>query len=398
MNTAQVREASQQVQETVTRTRRWIRVNPPVEDWWPWGILPLLGLALLVLFAWFYFASAEVESDVARRAKENLTAEGFGWAEVKADGQELFVRGTSPGPVSERLIAAVARSTECDTMLGLRQCPTHVTVKIREGDPPPIEPAPIAPAASDRPPESVEPTGPARSHDFTFEVLGQEVILRGEVPTEHDRRRLVEAAGLGFKSVVDELRVTNAGATAMYSRASKSALEVLALLISGRAAWLKGKFGVAGVVAEGREAELRKILDGFGGDALGETQLLLEKEATTCDEDFSSILTRSKIQFATGSAEIREDSMSILRELAEIAKRCPVTLQIEGHTDSTGRAEFNEQLSLRRADSVSTALTGLGIPENDLVALGFGQRRPIAANDTSAGRAKNRRIEIRIRR
>ena len=390
---AQISTASQ---ESITRVRRWIRISPPIEGWWPWGILPLLAFVLLLLFAFLYFAASVIEADVARRAEQQLLAAGFDWARVTANGQEVEVRGTSPQPVSEELIAAVARSTECETLFGLMHCPTKVHVDIDTLPAPVSDPPPERPAPPENEPPPLEP--PPRGHDFTFEVVGDEIILRGEVPDETTRERLVQTAQVGFKSVVDELHMTGATPTASYPQASQIGLEALSLLVTGKATWIEGKLGVSGVVADGRDTELKHILNVLGTSQLGELKLLAEEAALACDEDFATILDRSKIRFTTGSAEIRPVSMALLKELAEVAKQCPVTLQIEGHTDSAGKAEFNRQLSLRRANAVKRALGVLGVAESNLVPLGFGETKPLATNTTLSGRAKNRRIEIRIRR
>ena len=67
---------------------------------------------------------------------------------------------------------------------------------------------------------------------------------------------------------------------------------------------------------------------------------------------------------------------------------------IEGHTDSTGAAEYNNQLSQKRAEAVLNYLVGLGVEEDRLSAKGFGQPLPVAPNDTPEGRQRNRRVEV----
>lgn len=67
---------------------------------------------------------------------------------------------------------------------------------------------------------------------------------------------------------------------------------------------------------------------------------------------------------------------------------------IEGHTDSTGAAEYNNQLSQKRAEAVLNYLVGVGVEENRLSAKGFGQSLPVAPNDTPEGRQRNRRVEV----
>jgi len=89
-------------------------------------------------------------------------------------------------------------------------------------------------------------------------------------------------------------------------------------------------------------------------------------------------------------------SSALLDELANAASDCPGRIMIEGHTDSSGLPSANLTLSRDRAASVSEALFNRGIEGNRLFIRGFGADRPIANNETRAGRAKNRRIEMRI--
>ena len=71
-----------------------------------------------------------------------------------------------------------------------------------------------------------------------------------------------------------------------------------------------------------------------------------------------------------------------------------LALQIEGHTDSVGSDEFNQQLSERRASSVRDFLTEQGVPASSMTAHGFGKTQPVASNDTAEGRQRNRRVEL----
>jgi outer membrane protein OmpA-like peptidoglycan-associated protein len=101
------------------------------------------------------------------------------------------------------------------------------------------------------------------------------------------------------------------------------------------------------------------------------------------------------IQFDVNSDKLRPESMNVIKEIAAALQKAPsLKLRIEGHTDSTGDAARNLELSKRRAESVKNALTDLGIAADRLTTDGFGQTRPIATNDTPQGRAENRRVEL----
>ncbi len=101
------------------------------------------------------------------------------------------------------------------------------------------------------------------------------------------------------------------------------------------------------------------------------------------------------VNFITGSAQLTPESSSILDEVARSLEAYPdIALEIRGHTDAAGASEANRALSQRRAISVRDYLIGKGISPARLSAVGFGEDYPIADNDTAAGRALNRRVEI----
>ncbi len=103
------------------------------------------------------------------------------------------------------------------------------------------------------------------------------------------------------------------------------------------------------------------------------------------------------IEFATKSDGISPSSHAGLNELAALLKKHPeLHLTIEGHTDSVGTAEHNLDLSQRRADAVRNYLLGQGIEEKRLTAMGMGMSHPIANNNTEKGKAKNRRVELKL--
>jgi iron complex outermembrane recepter protein len=104
------------------------------------------------------------------------------------------------------------------------------------------------------------------------------------------------------------------------------------------------------------------------------------------------------IQFAPGSAKLLAKSYKPLNDVVDILNQYPdLKLDVEGHTDNTGVAEKNQALSQSRADAVKAYITGKGISANKLVAAGYGQDKPIADNKTAAGKAKNRRVELKLK-
>ena len=104
------------------------------------------------------------------------------------------------------------------------------------------------------------------------------------------------------------------------------------------------------------------------------------------------------VLFATDSAAVSGPAQNDLYALARNLQQYPnSTVRVIGHTDSTGRAAYNMQLSQRRAQSVAGILTAGGVAAGRIATVGMGQTQPVASNDTTAGRAQNRRVEIVIR-
>lgn len=101
------------------------------------------------------------------------------------------------------------------------------------------------------------------------------------------------------------------------------------------------------------------------------------------------------VNFDVDKATLRPDANPVLAEVNTLLNLDPkLKLSIEGHTDNTGNAQHNRDLSTARARSVFGALVGLGVDPARLQSKGFGPDKPIADNSTDSGRAKNRRVEL----
>ena len=104
------------------------------------------------------------------------------------------------------------------------------------------------------------------------------------------------------------------------------------------------------------------------------------------------------ILFDVDSAAVKATLRSDLRILADNLQRYPgSTVQVVGHTDNTGAASYNQDLSERRAAAVSSVLIGAGVAANRINSFGLGESQPIGSNLTPEGRAQNRRVDITMR-
>ena len=114
----------------------------------------------------------------------------------------------------------------------------------------------------------------------------------------------------------------------------------------------------------------------------------------------SELLVRmpQDILFATDSAQVSPSIRSDLAVLADnLGRYRDSNVQVIGHTDNTGSAAYNQDLSERRARAVTSILMSYGVPASRLTAIGRGEDSPIASNLTPEGRAQNRRVDIVIR-
>lgn len=142
--------------------------------------------------------------------------------------------------------------------------------------------------------------------------------------------------------------------------------------------------GLIGRQMDQQEAQLRQEMAGTGVEVArqGDTIRLQAPE---------------NITFDTGRADIKPQFRPVLQQLAGSIRQYPGTVvQIEGHTDSTGPASFNQTLSENRAEAARSVLVQQGVAPERLVSVGYGMTRPIADNATAQGRAQNRRVEILI--
>jgi outer membrane protein OmpA-like peptidoglycan-associated protein len=381
-----VNQKSQVYSQSVRRTY-WRRRDPRAG--WGWsGWLPLAGLVGVFAYGIFQTAPA-IEAQTAAEVRSALEVEGLEQFDVEADGQDVLIRARGSDAQAAG-ISALARVTACDTWIaGPRTCPRDVRVQM---------------SGEAQVEDPVSETLP-RFHNFNFRESGGVLTLDGEVPDEATRQAIVSAARESFSTVIDNLRVTGELPTDGFDWAVDRAWPALTVIRDAEVGWLNGRLSVSGEVTGNDVADVRRSLSTAAfSDRLGAVNL---REAATaepapealvdvCTQQFSAALSRSSIQFRTGSAEIAPTSEALLDELAQIARGCPMALSIEGHTDSTGPAQFNRMLSLGRAQAVVTALQAAGIDAARLSAEGFGADRPVADNATATGRALNRRIEIKV--
>ena len=140
--------------------------------------------------------------------------------------------------------------------------------------------------------------------------------------------------------------------------------------------------GAIGNYQDKQEAALRAELDGTGVSVVR-------------DGENITLNMPGNVTFATNSSDLNPAFFNVLNSVGKVlAKYEKTVVEVAGHTDSTGSDAYNQGLSERRANAVSSYLRGQGVIDQRLITLGMGESRPIADNGTDAGRQANRRVEI----
>lgn len=154
-----------------------------------------------------------------------------------------------------------------------------------------------------------------------------------------------------------------------------------ALILAGVGA-LAG--GAVGYYMDRQEAELRAQLEGTG-------------VSVTRIGDNITLNMPGNVTFATNSSDLNPAFFDVLNSVGKVLGKYEKTIiEVAGHTDSTGTDEYNQQLSVRRAQSVAGYLRSQGVIDDRIITLGMGESRPVADNSTAEGRQANRRVELTL--
>ncbi|WP_454616314.1 OmpA family protein [Bradyrhizobium cenepequi] len=232
------------------------------------------------------------------------------------------------------------------------------------------------------------------------------LTLTGYVPDNNVHAALVAAAGRKFFSekVVDNLKAS-VGAPSGFANAVVPALGALSRLSTGTLVVTDREVKLSGDAFY--DAAANQIRAGLGRDFPQGWQYKADisvkpaaspVDATVCQQLFTELLSKARIRFESGKADISVDSAGLLDRLTETALRCPnATIEIAGHTDSDGDESANQALSERRAEAVMDYLVKAGLPATRFQAVGHGATQPLAGNDSEEGKAQNRRIDFVVK-
>lgn len=233
----------------------------------------------------------------------------------------------------------------------------------------------------------------------TAPAAPNQVVVAGTVPDEATRNAILARVRevYGAERVVDQLGVGQVVAPPNWSgyvqKIVSPQLKNVSrgqLVINGNNIELKGE-----VINEAQRQQLAADM----ATALNPTYAVRNALRVAAQEQsvLDATLANRIIEFEAGSSVLRPAGRSILDEMATaLLKMGSRKVEVIGHTDSQGARDTNIVLSLARADAVRSYLASKGVPPSLITTSGSGPDRPVAANDTPEGRARNRRIEFRV--
>ena len=240
---------------------------------------------------------------------------------------------------------------------------------------------------------------------FGLSTGGGKATIDGYLPDEATRSKILDALKARFGGGVTDKVEVIAGAPAGFA-------DAILKLLPGLARLTDGGFEISGATVAIRGGVLtdaigRQVLDRLKGLlpagftlAAGSPTVLpppTQVDAATCQSLLAKVQTGEKILFETGKAKLDERSIGVLDALVGGSLAClRARITVEGHTDADGDSAGNQSLSLARAAAVVDYLKAAGIAPDRLMAIGYGETRPVASNETAEGKQMNRRIDFRV--
>ena len=364
-----------------------MRVLNCFKKYWLWLVLAFLLLYLIMLLSFGGDKWRSIEADVSTRVEQSLTAAGHQWAEVqtKDRGRDVLISGQAPSEGAKNSALEVAGSTT-DARGYL------VTSSVTWSG-------------------EVLPPVVLQSPDFSADINSQRVVLKGSLANQQQIDQLVRSAQqqFGADRVVNQLKVgKNLKEMNKLSQLFTGFSYVPSqLTFAGQNLTLNGETSTeqlktdAGRLMASKLGKNYTISNEINVIKVVKPEPVIEEVQVVnniCQNDLTSLMESSTILFASSQARIKQQSFAVLDQVVSVLEQCPdAFIEVVGHTDNTGKRYNNLILSEKRAQAVVNYLVRKGADDKHLSAAGMGSTQPIADNKTPTGRAKNRRIEFKIK-
>ena len=326
-------------------------------------LLGLVLIALLTLLAIPFF-SERIPAALSGHVKNKVREAGHHWPQLSATGRDLTISGKAPTPMAHKEVVDIATNSP-----GIRSVTDNISPRI-------ISPYTLAMTWKEK-------------------QLSSSGFLPDEVSLRQTRQLLHRMFG---ENGQHDLQVGN-GHPSGWRELAGTLIQIMPAFEYANVDLVDQNLDLSGKIASTRQSEqLLAMLEPYKEQGYNVNLHIVaaDSSARRCQQQFNALL-RQSISFASGKNRIDPQSFELLENLADTAMFCPEELiTIEGHTDSRGDATKNQQLSQQRAEAVANWLIRAGVNTERLRVVGYGESRPIADNETEAGRAKNRRIEFKV--
>jgi outer membrane protein OmpA-like peptidoglycan-associated protein len=341
-----------------------------------------LVVFLAISFAAINFGTKNIEADLEERARASLQAAGFTDVEVEASGATLHLSGSITTEQTED-----AAFETVNRLAGIRAV---------EGKLWPVFSGEL---------DEIVITGDAVKMAWS----GRTIVIEGTIASEERRTFITETLAetfpnidTGALNVLEGLQEESGwlGTSLGLLIAVQPELSVGRMIVDPNV----GLLVVAGEVEDkdvrnGLNAKVVEVGGQLGFDVNPAIRLLdlgpTVEEIEELQVDLDALIEGKVVEFETKSFDLTPKGTALLDEiLVALAKAPEVRVGIAGHTDSKGSAEENQELSENRANAVLAYLVARGESSDRFVVIGYGELQPADTNDTSQGRARNRRIEF----
>jgi OOP family OmpA-OmpF porin len=231
------------------------------------------------------------------------------------------------------------------------------------------------------------------------------LLLRGSLPEAGARDRIVERARAAYDPahvrVLDQLSVDGRIAAPPWVSQLPAVLPVLGQMQGVRSVMIDGRFLVLSGVVESEEVKstiLRTVspLRSLGLQLEDHMTVAAAAAGPSLQARLNDLLSRTQIEFDSNQASLTARGRAAMDRLVPVLTQAPhASIEIGGHTDAFGAADYNKDLSQRRAEAVKDYLTSHGVT-HELTAVGYGATKPLAAGLSRAALQRNRRIELHV--
>jgi outer membrane protein OmpA-like peptidoglycan-associated protein len=337
---------------------------------------------LAISFAAINFGTKNIEADIEARAQAGLRAAGFTDVEVEASGATVNLSGSiTTEQTEDAAFETVSR------LAGVRAVQGKLW--------------PVFSGELDE----IVITGDAVKMAWD----GRSIVIEGTIASEDRRVFIIETLAETFPNIDTAALTVLEGLEEGSGWLGTS----LGLLIAVQPELAVGRMIVdpnvellvvtgeveAKDVRNDLNARVVEVGDQLGFDVNPAIRLLdlgpTEEEIEELQVDLDSLIEGKVVEFETKSFELTPKGTALLDEILAALEKAPeIRVGIAGHTDSRGSTEENQQLSEDRANAVLTYLVTAGESPDRFVVIGYGELQPADTNDTSQGRARNRRIEF----